>query len=109
MYLAKVYITLKPTVNDPQGLTIKGALHNLGFTSVEDVRAGKYIEIQIRENNLTKAKEQVNEMCRKLLANPVIENYRFELEPTLQPKSTIYSHIVLASIFRADYLIKLSH
>jgi phosphoribosylformylglycinamidine synthase PurS subunit len=80
MYLAKVYITLKPTVNDPQGLTIKGALHNLGFTSVEDVRAGKYIEIQIRENNLTKAKEQVNEMCRKLLANPVIENYRFELE-----------------------------
>jgi len=80
MYLAKVYITLKPTVNDPQGLTIKGALHNLGFTSVEDVRAGKYIEIQINKNDLTKAEEQVNEMCRKLLANPVIENYRFELE-----------------------------
>jgi phosphoribosylformylglycinamidine synthase PurS subunit len=80
MYLAKVYITLKPTVNDPQGLTIKGALHNLGFTSVEDVRAGKYIEIRIDNNDLTKAKEQVNEMCRKLLANPVIENYRFELE-----------------------------
>ena len=80
MYLAKVYITLKPTVNDPQGLTIKGALHNLGFTSVEDVRAGKYIEIRIEENDMTKADEQVNEMCRKLLANPVIENYRFELE-----------------------------
>jgi phosphoribosylformylglycinamidine synthase PurS subunit len=80
MYLAKVYITLKPTVNDPQGLTIKGALHNLGFTSVEDVRAGKYIEIRIDKNDLTKAKEQVNEMCHKLLANPVIENYRFELE-----------------------------
>jgi phosphoribosylformylglycinamidine synthase PurS subunit len=80
MYLAKIYITLKPTVNDPQGLTIKGALHNLGFTSVEDVRAGKYIEIRINNNDLTKAKEQVNEMCRKLLANPVIENYRFELE-----------------------------
>jgi len=80
MYLAKVYITLKPTVNDPQGLTIKGALHNLGFTSVEDVRAGKYIEVQIKENNLSKAREQVNEMCRKLLANPVIENYRFDLE-----------------------------
>ena len=80
MYLAKVYITLKPTVNDPQGLTIKGALHNLGFISVEDVRAGKYIEIQINKNDLTKAEEQVNEMCRKLLANPVIENYRFELE-----------------------------
>ena len=80
MYLAKVYITLKPTVNDPQGLTIKGALHNLGFNSVEDVRAGKYIEVRIRENDLGKAKAQVNEMCHKLLANPVIETYRFELE-----------------------------
>jgi phosphoribosylformylglycinamidine synthase PurS subunit len=80
MYLAKVYITLKPTVNDPQGLTIKGALHNLGFTAVEDVRAGKYIEVKIRENKLNKAEEQVNEMCRKLLANPVIEKYSFELE-----------------------------
>ncbi|MCK4723956.1 MAG: phosphoribosylformylglycinamidine synthase subunit PurS [Dehalococcoidia bacterium] len=80
MYLAKVYITLKPTVNDPQGLTIKGALHNLGFTSVQDVRAGKYIEVRIEESDPTEAKEQVNEMCRKLLANPVIENYRFELE-----------------------------
>ena len=80
MYLAKVYITLKPTVNDPQGLTIKGALHNLGFTSVEDVRAGKYIEVRIEESDPTEAKEQVNEMCHKLLANPVIENFRFELE-----------------------------
>jgi phosphoribosylformylglycinamidine synthase PurS subunit len=80
MYLAKVYITLKPTVNDPQGLTIKGALHNLGFTSVEDVRAGKYIEVRIKDNNPAKAKEQINEMCRKLLANPVIESYRFDLE-----------------------------
>ena len=82
MYLAKVYITLKPTVNDPQGLTLKGALHNLGFTSVEDVRAGKYIEVLIKENNLAKAKEQANEMCRKLLANPIIENYRLDLEET---------------------------
>jgi phosphoribosylformylglycinamidine synthase len=80
MYLAKVYITLKPTVNDPQGLTVKGALHNLGFTAVEDVRAGKYIEVRIKQNDLAKAKEQVNDMCRKLLANPVIENYRFDLE-----------------------------
>jgi phosphoribosylformylglycinamidine synthase PurS subunit len=80
MYLAKVYITLNPTVNDPQGLTIKGALHNLGFTSVKDVRAGKYIEVQIEENDPGKAKEQTDDMCRKLLANPIIENYRFELE-----------------------------
>jgi phosphoribosylformylglycinamidine synthase len=80
MYLAKVYITLKPTVNDPQGLTIKGALHNLGFSSVEDVRAGKYIEVRIAEKDIAAARNQVDEMCRKLLANPVIENYRFDLE-----------------------------
>jgi phosphoribosylformylglycinamidine synthase len=82
MYLAKIYITLKPTVNDPQGLTIKGSLHHLGFNSVDDVRAGKYIEIRINEDDSNKAQKQVNEMCRKLLANPIIENYRFELEKT---------------------------
>ena len=80
MYLAKIYVTLKPTVNDPQGLTIKGALHHLGFTAVEDVRAGKYMEIRIKEEENARAQEQVKEMCQKLLANPIIENYRFELE-----------------------------
>ncbi len=80
MYLAKIYITLKPTVNDPQGLTIKGALHNLSFTAVDDVRAGKYIEVRIAEKDISIARRQVDEMCRKLLANPIIENYRFELE-----------------------------
>jgi phosphoribosylformylglycinamidine synthase PurS subunit len=80
MYLAKVYITLKPTVNDPQGLTIKGALHNLGFVSVEDVRAGKYIEVKIKENDIATAGKQADAMCRKLLANPVIETYHFDME-----------------------------
>jgi len=80
VYLARVFVTLKPTVNDPQGLTIKGALHNLGFSSVEDVRAGKYLEIRIAEPDPGKAREKVDQMCHKLLANPVIENYRFELE-----------------------------
>jgi phosphoribosylformylglycinamidine synthase len=80
MYLAKIYVTLKPTVNDPQGLTIKGSLHHLGFNSVEDVRAGKYMEIRINEENSNNAHKQINEMCSKLLANPIIENYRFELE-----------------------------
>ena len=79
MYLAKIYITLKPTVNDPQGLTIRGALHTLDFQNVNSVRAGKYIEIKVNEDDLAKAKEQVQEMCQKLLANPVIENFRFEL------------------------------
>jgi len=80
MYLAKIYITLKPTVNDPQGLTIKGALHNLGFTEVATVRMGKYIEVKVEENDQNGARERVSEMCGKLLANPVIENYAFELE-----------------------------
>ncbi len=80
MYLAKVYISLKPTVNDPQGITIKGALHNLGFDSVEDVRTGKYIEIRIRQSDANEAYRQVGEMCHRLLANPVIETYRFDLE-----------------------------
>jgi len=82
MYLAKIYVTLKPTVNDPQGLTIKGALHNLGFVAVTSVRAGKYIEVTLEGNDQGIAHQQVDEMCKKLLANPVIENYTFELEKT---------------------------
>ena len=80
MYLAKIYVTLKPTVNDPQGLAIKGGLHNLGFSDVSNVRAGKYIEVWIEETDQAKAQEQSQAMCDKLLANPVIEDFRFELE-----------------------------
>lgn len=80
MFLAKVFITLKPTVNDPQGLTIRGGLHSLGFTGVKGVRAGKYLEITLDAESLEAAKEQVAQMCRQLLANPVIEQFRFEVE-----------------------------
>jgi len=80
VYLAKVYVTLKPTVNDPQGLTIRGGLHSLGFERVEAVRAGKYLEIRIAGSDKAQAESQVHEMCRQLLANPIIEEYRFELE-----------------------------
>ncbi|MEE8369194.1 MAG: phosphoribosylformylglycinamidine synthase subunit PurS [Dehalococcoidia bacterium] len=80
MYLARIYVTLKPTVNDPQGLTIRGALHSLGFADVESVRAGKYLEVSLAAKDRKKAEKQLTEMCRKLLANPVIEDYRFELE-----------------------------
>jgi len=82
VFLAKVYVTLKPTVNDPQGLTIRGGLHSLGFETVETVRAGKYLEIRVAEPDRAKAEEQVHEMCRQLLANPIIEEYRLELEET---------------------------
>ncbi len=80
MYVARVYVTLKPTVNDPQGLTIRGALHSLRFADVESVRAGKYLEVSLAAKSRGQAEKQLTEMCRKLLANPVIEDYRFELE-----------------------------
>jgi len=78
-YLARVDVTLKPTVNDPQGNTIRDALHALGFPEVESVRAGKYMEIRLDAASKKKADEQVAEMCKKLLANPVIEDFRFEI------------------------------
>ncbi len=87
MYLARVYVTLKPTVNDPQGLTIRGALHSLGFADVESVRAGKYMELRVNAPSRKKAEAQITEMCRKLLANPVIEDYRFELQETKGPRT----------------------
>jgi len=80
MYLAKIHVMLKPTVNDPEGLTIRGALHNLGFQKVERVRSGKYIQVWIEEAKRTEAEKRVQEMCDKLLANPVIEDFQFELE-----------------------------
>jgi phosphoribosylformylglycinamidine synthase PurS subunit len=79
-FLARVDITIKPTVNDPQGLTIRGALHSLGFKEVESVRAGKYMEVRVDATTRQEAKARVTEMCKKLLANPVIEDYRFEIE-----------------------------
>lgn len=80
MYLAKVYVTLKRAVNDPQGSTVKGGLHALGFGSVTQVRVGKYLEVWVDEPDRVKAEAQIEEMCRRLLTNPVIEDYRFELE-----------------------------
>ena len=80
MFLAKVYISLKPSVNDPQGLTIRSGLHQLGFDSARDVRVGKYMEIRVDEDEEAVARESVAEMCRQLLANPIIEDFRFELE-----------------------------
>ncbi len=79
MYLARVYVTLKSTVNDPQGITVLGGLKSLGFASVEDVRVGKYLELKIAESERSQAEAKVTEMCRELLANPVIEEFRFDL------------------------------
>lgn len=80
MFLARVYVTLKPSVNDPQGLAIAGGLRSMGYSSVESVRAGKYLEVRINEAVRAAAEEKVQEMCRRLLANPVIEDFRYDLE-----------------------------
>jgi len=76
---ARVHITLKNGVLDPQGRAIAHALGSLGFLGVEDVRQGKYIELQLAETDRNKAKASVEAMCAKLLANTVIENYAVDL------------------------------
>ena len=76
---ARVYITLKNGVLDPQGAAIKGSLGNLGFRGVESVRQGKLIELDIDETDEKKAEEKINDICKGLLANTVIENYDFEI------------------------------
>jgi phosphoribosylformylglycinamidine synthase subunit PurS len=81
LFLAKIRVTLKTGVNDPQGVTIGRALGRLGFGSVEGVRAGKYFEVRLNEASRTVAETKVREMCEKLLANPVIERFSFDLEP----------------------------
>ena len=73
---AKIQITLKPAVLDPQGKAVQQALASLGFNEVKDVRVGKYIELELEKNS----EERVKQMCEKLLANTVIESYRFEIE-----------------------------
>ena len=77
---ARIHVLLKPVVNDPQGQAIRGGLRSLGFDGVSQVRAGKYFEIVLDAADDDAARRNVDEMCRKLLANPVIEDYRFDLE-----------------------------
>ena len=72
----KIIVTLKKSVLDPQGTVIQQALNGMGFKNVNEVRQGKYFEIDVKENDPKKAKEIVEEMCKKLLANLVIENYK---------------------------------
>lgn len=84
-YRAEVFVTLKPVVNDPAGLTIRGGLQALGFESVTEVRAGKYLVLTLDEADASHARARVDDMARQLLANAVIEDYRIELEPIGEP------------------------
>jgi phosphoribosylformylglycinamidine synthase len=86
-FLARVYVTLKPTVNDPQGLAVLGALKSLGFSSVAGARVGKYLELSLEAPDPQVASSQVQEMCRRLLANPVIEQFRFDLTQTASSRT----------------------
>ena len=79
---ARVYVTLKPTVNDPQGNTVMRALHTLGFDDVSDVRVGKFMTMDIEAADAIAAEAKAGQMCEQLLANPVIESYRVEVTPT---------------------------
>jgi phosphoribosylformylglycinamidine synthase len=79
MIEARIYVTLKEGVLDPQGDTVRSALEALGFAGVRDVRIGKFMVLTLDGASSAEAEAQVHAMCRQLLANPVIENYRFEL------------------------------
>jgi phosphoribosylformylglycinamidine synthase PurS subunit len=77
---ARIKVTLKPGVLDPQGKAIENALGALGFAGVEGVRQGKYIEVELAETAVDRARDTVDRMCRELLANTVIENYSYEID-----------------------------
>ena len=79
MIKATVYVTIKQSVLDPQGNAVQGALHSLGFQEVGQVRIGKYLELTLDTTDRAAAEERLKAMCEKLLANTVIEDYRYEL------------------------------
>ena len=78
-YYARIYITLRSSVLDPAGTAVESGLKQMGYTEVESVRIGKYIELNLSAANEEEAKQHLDRMCDRLLANTVIENYRFEL------------------------------
>ena len=77
---ARVFVTLKPSILDPQGQTITDALHTLGYGTVQDVRQGKYFELEVDATSVQQAATLADEVADKLLANPVIESYRIEVD-----------------------------
>ncbi len=78
-YQANIYITLRPSVLDPAGTAVQSGLKHMGYEQVEQIRIGKYIELKLSSTDENSAQQQLDKMCEQLLANPVIENYRFDL------------------------------
>ena len=87
MLQARIRVTPKPGVNDPQGLAVRGGLHQLGFAGVESVRVGKYLVLHLDTDDKEEAQRQVTEMCERLLSNPLIEDYSLELANLTQSTS----------------------
>ncbi len=79
MYRAKIHVTLKKSILDPQGSAVQGALHAMGYENVKEVRIGKYQVVDLDSPSREAAEAQVREMCERLLSNPVIEDFTFEL------------------------------
>ena len=80
-YHAKIYVTLRPSVLDPAGTAVRSGLSHLGYNNVDQIRIGKYIELTLSSATQQEAETQLDRMCDQLLANTVVENYRFELTP----------------------------
>ena len=81
MIKATVYVTIKRSVLDPQGNAVRGALHSMGFDEVSNVRIGKYMELDLDTDDAAEAETRIKAMCEKLLANTVIEDYRYDIIP----------------------------
>lgn len=80
LYLARIHVTLKPAVSDPAGQTVLAALRRMGHGETQDARIGKYLELRINGDDREPVEQSVDSMCRDLLSNPVIEDYRYEIE-----------------------------
>lgn len=76
----KIFVSLKEGVLDPQGKAVERSLHTLGYREVQDVRMGKYLEVHLNASSREAAESRIREMCERLLSNPVIEEYRFEIQ-----------------------------
>lgn len=76
----RIYVTLKEGILDPQGKAVQHSLHTLGHPGAEDVRIGKYIEIKMSDKSKETVEEEIKDMCRRLLANPIIEDFRYEID-----------------------------
>ncbi len=90
-YHARVFVTLKEGVLDPQGKAVQQGLSTLGYTSVKEVRVGRYIQVTVEAESLSAAQAQIDEVCRRILANPVIEDYEFEIQATNAESSQLGS------------------